>query len=126
MFSRHHGLHNLTVVVDVNGQQAMGLTRDVLNISTLKERWEAFGWRVTEVDGHSMDELVAAFEAPAAQDGPPHVILARTTFGRGVSYMMQGKALTQTHLPDQPINWHYLPMSDQEYSLAMSELETEG
>jgi transketolase len=123
MFSAHHRLHNLTVIVDVNGQQAMGRTRDVLDIPNLKERWQAFGWRATEVDGHSLDELTTSLNSPSRQGDAPHVILARTIFGRGVSYMMAGKALTQSHLPDQPINWHYLPMSDEEYRLAMDELE---
>jgi transketolase len=125
MFSAHHRLHNLTAIVDVNGQQAMGRTSDVLHVPNLKERWEAFGWRVTEVDGHSVDQLVEALNGFSNPGDPPHAVLAKTVFGHGVSYMMDGKALTQTHLPDHPINWHYLPMSADEYDLAMSELEGE-
>ena len=124
MFAAHQRLHNLTVIVDVNGQQALGPTRDVMALNNLKERWQAFGWRVTEVDGHSLDELASALNAPSRPGEAPHVVLARTTFGRGVSFMMEGRALTQSHLRDQPVNWHYLPMSDQEYRLAMAELET--
>ena len=123
MFSSHHRLQNLTVVVDVNGQQALGLTRDVLDISNLAERWRSFGWQATEVDGHSLDQLSEILNAEASVAGAPRVVLARTVFGRGVSFMVAGKALTQTHLTDQPINWHYLPMSDEEYRIAMAELE---
>jgi transketolase len=123
MFSAHHRLHNLTVVIDVNGQQAMGPTYDVLDLSNLKARWESFGWRVTEADGHSVDQLTEALRAKSGTGDPPHAILAKTCFGHGVSYMMAGKAITQTHLPDGPINWHYLPMSDEEYDLAMAEVE---
>lgn len=124
MFSAHNRLHNLTVIVDLNGQQAMGRTRDVIDIPNLKERFEAFGWRVSEVDGHSLEELSRSLNQLAQPGDAPHVILAKTAFGRGVSYMMAGRALTQTHLPDHPINWHYLPMSDQEYELALTELES--
>jgi transketolase len=125
MFASHHQLGNLTAIVDLNGQQAMGLTRDVLDIPNLKERWEAFGWRVTEVDGHSLEELSRSFENGRRTEGDPHMVLARTTFGKGVSYMENGRSLSQLHLSTQPINWHYLPMSDEEYRVAISEVGAE-
>lgn len=121
MFAAQHRLGNLQVVVDWNRQQALGLTRDVIDTSNLAERWRAFGWKVSEVDGHSIPELVDALTVD--HDGVPHIILAHTVFGRGVSYMEQGVPLTQTHLPVQPFNWHYLPMSDREFQIAMGELE---
>ena len=122
MFAAQHRLDNLQVIVDWNRQQALGLTRDVIDMPNLAERWRAFGWRVSSVDGHSVPELVEALTAPSS-DTAPHLILARTLFGRGVSYMEQGTPLTQTHLPVQPINWHYLPMSDHEFAIAMREVE---
>lgn len=122
MFAAQHRLSNLQVIVDVNGQQALGRTRDIMNLSNLAERWRAFGWRTSEVDGHSVAELADALSASGAGDAP-HAILARTVFGRGVSYMEQGIPVTQTHLPVQPMNWHYLPMSEHEYRLALEELE---
>jgi transketolase len=121
MFAAHHRLAQLRVVIDWNGQQALGLTRDVIDIPNLAARWQAFGWDVEEVDGHSVPALVKALNANDA--GLPRVVLARTIFGKGVSYMEQGTPLTQTHLPAQPINWHYLPMSDHEFQIAMRELE---
>jgi transketolase len=124
MFASHHRLGNLTAIIDWNGQQALGRTSEVLDSSDLRRRWEAFGWRTSEVDGHSIADLVADIAAPGSDvDAPPHVVLARTTFGKGVSYMEQGVPLTQTHLPVQAINWHYLPMSDFEYQIAIRELE---
>jgi transketolase len=121
MFAAQHRLGNLQVVVDWNRQQALGLTQEVIDISNLAERWRAFGWKVSEVDGHSIPQLVGTLSAsPAAA---PHVVLARTIFGRGVSYMEQGIPLTQVHLPVQPINWHYLPMSAHEFEIAMREVE---
>jgi transketolase len=126
MFSAHHRLHNLTVIVDLNGQQALGRTSEVLDLANLKERWQAFGWRVAQVDGHSLEELSEALNAPSRAGEAPHVILAQTIFGNGVSFMMEGRALTQSHLPNNPVNWHYLPMSDKEYGQALAELETGG
>jgi len=126
MFAAHHELDNLTVILDLNGQQAFGSTRDVLDCSNMAERWRSFGWRTTEVDGHSHPELLDALTRDGSQSGErgrPHIVLARTTFGKGVSYMEQGVPLTQTHLPVHPINWHYLPMSDAEYRIAVSEIE---
>src|SRR4029077_12629110 len=52
MFAAHHRLGNLVVIVDVNGQQALGYTHEVLDLSPLEQRWEAFGWDVHSVDGH--------------------------------------------------------------------------
>lgn len=122
-FASHHRLGHLTAILDWNGQQAFGRTRDVLDGSSLPEKWRAFGWRVTEADGHDVPSLVTALQTPAAPSAAPHIVLARTIFGKGVSYMERGVPLTQSHLPVQPINWHYLPMSDAEYALALAELD---
>lgn len=123
MFASHHQLGNLTAIIDVNGQQAFGLTREVLAAPNLGERWEAFGWRASTVCGHSLGHVVEILQTPSRPYGLPHVVLARTTFGKGVSFMERGQPISQIHLMTQPINWHYLPMSDQEYEIALSELE---
>ena len=123
MFAAHHQLGNLKVVIDANGQQAFGLTRDVMEVSNLSERWGAFGWRTSEVDGHSIADLTRALSEPAQAGQQPHLIVARTTFGKGVWYMEKGVPLSQKHLPVKPVNWHYLPMSDEEYEIAMRGLE---
>jgi transketolase len=111
MFAAHHGLSNLVAIVDVNGQQALGHTRDVLDLDPLRERWSSFGWHVHEVDGHDVDALAAAFSSSKDDRDRPHVVLAATTFGKGVSYM------------ESQIKWHYWPMSDEEYAVAVAELE---
>jgi len=111
MFAAHHRLANLTAIVDLNGQQALGYTDDVLSLSPMAARWRAFGWDVHEVDGHDvagMQRTIADLDATA---GPPHVLVARTTFGKGVSYM------------ERQIKWHYWPMSEDEYRQAMAEVE---
>jgi transketolase len=112
MFAAHHRLANLTAIIDVNGQQALGYTKDVLDLEPLGARWSSFGWDVRELDGHDLEALTEALASPPMQENPaPHVILARTTFAKGVSFM------------ESRIEWHYLPMSDDEYGLARSELQ---
>ena len=121
MFAAHHGLANLTVIADMNGQQAFGRTQDVIAVRNPRERWEAFGWQASEVDGHSVHALQAAMRAQSGN--APHILLARTTFGKGVRYMQSGEAISQTHLATQAINWHYLPMSAEEFRMALDEVD---
>ena len=121
MFAAHHGLANLTVIADINGQQAFGRTQDVIAVRNPCERWEAFGWQVSEVDGHSVHALQAAMRAQSGS--APHILLARTIFGKGVRYMQSGEAISQTHLATQAINWHYLPMSAEEFRMALDEVD---
>jgi transketolase len=114
MFAAHHQLANLTAILDLNGQQAFGYTRDVLNIPNMAERWRVFGWDVIEVDGHNSAALTKALQREDTAKGAPRMVLAHTTFGKGVSYMQN------------QIKWHYFPMSEAEYQQAMREQENEG
>jgi transketolase len=113
MFAAHHGLANLVCVVDVNGQQALGYTRDVLDLADLPERWAAFGWDVHVVDGHDPEALVSTINGLRTSDGAPHVLLASTVFGKGVRFM------------ENRIEWHYLPLSDTDYVHALGDLGVE-
>jgi transketolase len=110
MFAAHHRLANLIAIIDLNGQQALGYTDQVLSLSPMAERWRAFGWDVHEVDGHSVADIERTVGGLATGDGRPHVLVARTTFGKGVSYM------------ENQIKWHYWPMSDAEYAQALDEI----
>jgi transketolase len=109
MFAAQHRLSNLTVFVDANGQQALGYTKDVIAIGNAVERFAAFGWYAREVDGHDVDAIEAAVAA-AGEDPRPRALVARTVFGRGVSYM------------ESLIKWHYMPMSAEEYERALAEV----
>jgi transketolase len=111
MFAAHHKLSGLVAIVDMDAQQAFGFTRDVLDLEPMAERWRAFGWDVKEVDGHDIDKMQAVVEGLDLAAGAPHVLLARTVFGRGVSYM------------ESQIKWHYLPMDDEQYAIALSDIE---
>ena len=108
MFAAQHRLHNLTMLVDHNHQQAFGYTKDVLDSAAMAARWSAFGWSVIEVNGHDEEALVRILQQQAI-DGP-RALVAETVFGKGVSFM------------EGQIKWHYLPMSDDEYGQAMTEI----
>ncbi len=108
MFAAQQKLDRLCAFVDSNGQQALGYTRDVIDIPNAAERFAAFGWDAVECDGHDLDALAAAANAPAL--GRPRVIIAKTVFGKGVSYM------------HNQIKWHYLPMNDEQFAAALDEV----
>ena len=110
MFAAHHELSNLVVMIDLNGQQALGYTDDVLSMSNMAERWQAFKWEVHEVDGHDIPAIIKTVSRLDTRSGPPHVLITRTVFGKGVSFM------------ERQIKWHYLPMSDEEYRQAVAEI----
>jgi len=110
MFAAHHRIGNLVAIVDRNGQQALGYTRDVLDLEPLADRWAAFGWDAIDVDGHDADALVGQLLAEG-RDGRPRVLVARTTLGKGASFM-EGR-----------VEWHYWPLSDDQYATALAELE---
>ncbi|HJW69704.1 MAG TPA: thiamine pyrophosphate-dependent enzyme, partial [Candidatus Binatia bacterium] len=77
MFAAHHRLSRLVAIVDLNGQQALGYTDDVLSLSPLAARWRSFGWDVHEVDGHDGAALAHTIAALDTTTGPPHVLVAR-------------------------------------------------
>jgi transketolase len=109
MFAVQHRLDNLTLLVDLNGQQALGYTRDILDLDAVEDKLGLFGWAAQRVDGHNQDALGAALTAPT--DGQPRAIVAQTTFGHGVSFM------------ESEIKWHYLPLDDETYAVALAELD---
>ena len=87
MAASHFKVDNLVAIVDKNGLQLDGWTRDVMNLDPLPDKWRAFGWNVIEVDGHSLPKLVDAFKEAEKVKGRPTVIIARTVKGKGVSFM---------------------------------------
>ena len=111
MFAAHHKLNNLFAIIDLNGQQAFGYTKDVINLSPMDARWQAFGWDVHNVDGHDAEAMANLIKELSGKGDKPHVLVAHTTFGKGVSFM------------EHQIKWHYSPLNDAEFKQAMSELE---
>ena len=107
MAAGHYGLSNLIAIVDANGMGLDGPIEDIMNIEPVCAKFEAFGWSTSEIDGHDVDAVIAAFDA-AQQAGRPHVIVARTKKGKGVGFM------------ETTPYWHlgYLGPADKEAALA--------
>ncbi|MBM4293914.1 MAG: transketolase [Deltaproteobacteria bacterium] len=110
MTAAHYALDNLTAVIDRNRLQIDGRTREVMSLEPLAQKWLAFGWHTMEVDGHSMTELLAAFDACESIKGKPSMIVAHTTKGKGVS------------LFEDQVKYHGVAPSKEEYDQAMKEL----
>jgi transketolase len=110
MFAAHHHLSNLIVIVDLNGQQALDYTNQVIDLSPIIKIWQAFGWDTYEVNGHDVDEMKKILLNLDTHTGSPHVLIAQTIFGKGVSFM------------ENKIKWHYWPMSEEEYLQAIQEI----
>ena len=113
MFSAHYGLDKLCAIVDLNGLQIDGRTRDVMNSAPVDEKFRSFGWNVKVIDGHSFDELEEAFAAfhENMGSGKPFAILMKTVKGKGVSYM------------EDQAGWHGKAPNTEQYEQAMQELE---
>ena len=106
LFSAHHRLSNLLLVIDYNKMQALG----TLELAPLKGKFEAFGWACEEIDGHDFPAIIEALDRVPFQQNKPSVIVAHTTKGKGVSFM------------ENSLYWHYSCPNDKEYALALDEL----
>lgn len=112
MFAAHHKLNNLIVIVDANGVQYDGTTREVLDMEILGAKWAAFNWDVIELDGHDVYELnrVLTENTSLGSQRRPLAIIAHTIKGKGVSFM-----------ENAPM-WHHGRLSAKQYEQAMCEL----
>jgi transketolase len=113
MFAGHRGLGNLTVIVDRNRLQQGASTEDTNGLEPLADKWRAFGWEVTGVDGHDHAALLETLDAACATRTKPRVIIADTHKGHGVSFMR-----------DQA-GWHHGAPNPEQYAQAIAELEAE-
>lgn len=111
LFAKHNQLDNLTVIVDHNHLQADGKIEDIVDTSSLKEKFTAFGFYTQEIDGHSVEELSRALKN--RKENLPNAIIAETIKGKGVSFM-ENKA-----------NWHFSALSENRYKKAIEELGKE-
>lgn len=90
MSGAHWQLGNLVALVDVNGQQADGASRQMLGFEPLAAKWEAFGWHTQRVDGNDVEALVAAFDLARSLTEPkPRVIICDTKMAKGVPFLEQ-------------------------------------
>jgi transketolase len=86
-FAGFHKLDHLIAIVDYNGYQLDGALKDILDMEPFKAKWESFRWHTQEIDGHSIPAILDAIEKAKKTPGQPHVILAHTIKGKGVSFM---------------------------------------
>ncbi len=86
MSASQYKLENLTALIDRNGLQIDGPTKEIMSIAPLSEKYKAFGWNVIEIDGHNMTEILRAFEKADTIKAMPTVIIANTVKGKGVTY----------------------------------------
>ncbi|MEX2301492.1 MAG: transketolase [Bryobacterales bacterium] len=120
LFAAHHALDNLIAIVDYNKIQSLGTVDEVLRLEPFAEKWRAFGWSVTEVDGHNLGALGEVLdavdgcrrivEAAAPEAGKPACVVAHTVKGKGVSFM------------ENALLWHYRAPDAAELNRALSEI----
>ena len=110
LFAPHHGLDNLTVIVDYNKIQSLGDVKDVLDLDPLADKWRSFRWGVREIDGHDHSQITDALSATPFATGLPSVVLAHTVKGNGVDFM-QNRLL-----------WHYRPPNEAQLTEALAQM----
>lgn len=108
------GLNDLTVIVDINGLQVEERTENIKPLGSLRDKWESFGFAVTEVDGHDYTALLTALRATKQPHDRPMCILAKTVKGKGLSFA------------EDQLNWHKGDFTDETYAQAMAELQKEA
>ena len=106
IFSRHHNLDNLVILVDVNKLQGFGTTMEVASMASLKRNFESFDLNVSELDGHDFNSLSTIQHADYSTR---NVYLLNTVKGKGISFM------------ENILDWHYLPLTEDLYELALKE-----
>ncbi len=115
MFAGFHKLDNLVVIVDNNGLQIDGPVDQVCSPYPIAEKFQAFNFHVIDLkDGNDMEQIAAAFKEARETKGMPTAIIAHTVKGKGVSFM------------ENQVGWHGKAPNDEEYAIAMEELEKEG
>ncbi|MBB4035630.1 transketolase [Dysgonomonas hofstadii] len=111
MAAHKYQLDHLVAIIDRNGLQISGNTEDVMPLESIKDRWAAFGWDVIEMNGDDMENIIDTFNKINYNNKQPHLIISRTTKGKGVSYM------------ENVAKWHHGVPNVDEYDIAVSEIK---
>ena len=114
MLAAHRKLDNLVVIVDNNNLQIDGEITEVNSPYPIDKKFEAFNFHVINIDGNDFDQIEAAFKEAKTVKGQPTAIIAKTVKGKGVSFM------------ENQVGWHGKAPNDEEYKIAMEELEKAG
>ena len=112
MFAAHNKVDNLISTVDINGQQIDGPTKKVLDLGSIKAKFDAFGWQTIEMDGNDMDKVIAGLNKAKelTGKGKPVGIMMKTIMGKGVDFM------------ENDHNWHGIAPSDEQLAKALAQL----
>lgn len=113
LFAPHHKVDNLISTIDVNGQQIDGPTDEVLGLGSLRNKWEAFGWDVLEMNGNDLKDVIRVLELAKSKafKGRPIMILMQTNMGHGVDFMMGSH------------KWHGVAPNDEQLQAALGQLD---
>jgi transketolase len=114
MAAHHYRLDNLVAIVDANGLQSCDWVEATIALNPFAPKWTAFGWRVMEINGHRMEEVVSALDCTVRSEGRPTVIVAKTVKGKGVSFM------------ENDNSWHQRAPDRKQYEQALAELGGKG
>lgn len=109
-FAVQHRLDNLVAIVDENGLQINGTTRQILYPASFESRYSGFGWSVRTIDGNNVDEIYAALSAAPFEEGKPSLVVAKTIKGKGISFM------------ENNVNYHHWDPNPEEAARAEREL----
>ncbi len=113
MAASHYRLDNLVGIIDYNKLQISGNVDTVMRISSLRDRWESFGWHIEEVNGNSVGELTALFDRVPIELQRPTLVIANTVKGKGVSFM------------ENNASWHHHVPTEKELERALNELDAQ-
>lgn len=111
MSASHYKLDNLVAIIDRNKLQISGKTEDVMSLEPMRERWEAFGWEVFDIDGNDMKDILETFENLDYSSSKPKLMIAHTIKGCGVSYM------------EKVPKWHHGVPNEEQYKDAIAEID---
>lgn len=113
LFAAHHGLDNLTAIIDFNDLQIDGRVSHIKNVCPIDQKWSSFGWHVICVDGHDLLQISGALDEARLIKGKPVIIEATTVKGKGVSFM------------EDAVDWHGKAPSEEDLMRALAELGVE-
>ena len=113
MAASNFHIDNVVGIVDQNCLQATGECARRFNTNPLPEKWKSFGWHVIEIDGHNVEEIIAALDEAETVKGKPTVIIAHTVKGKGISFA------------ENVVSFHNGPLTKEQYETALRELDTQ-
>ena len=113
MYASAKKIDNLIATIDYNGRQIDGDVEDVLSLGNLKAKWEAFGWKTFEMDGHNVPEIISTLKQAKSETGKgfPIVIIMKTEMGKGVDFM------------EGSHKWHGVAPNPEQLKSALNQLE---